>query len=56
MEASLTGRPEDTDRYVEATSTPAFYQVMNGRRVDYDAYARGIAEWRGKISEYKPTV
>ncbi|KAK8016719.1 hypothetical protein PG993_014908 [Apiospora rasikravindrae] len=56
MEWSLTGRPEDTAQYVEDTTVPTFYQVMNGQRIAYDDYVKGIAEWRGKISDYKPVV
>lgn len=56
MEWSLTGRPEDTQLYAESTATPTFYQIMNGQRVPYDDYVKGIAEWRGKISDYKPVV
>jgi hypothetical protein len=56
MQWSLTGPPSDTKAYVEATVIPTFYQVMNGERLEYDAYVKGIEEWRGKISEYKPVV
>lgn len=56
MEWSLTGRPEDSKLYAESTTTPAFYQIMNGQRIAYDDYVKGIAEWRGKISDYKPVV
>lgn len=56
MEWSLTGPPSDTKAYAEATVTPKFYHVMNGERLEYDAYVKGIEEWRGKISHYKPKV
>ena len=56
MEVSLSGRPEDTHQYVEMLSTPTFYQVLNGQRLSYDIYLKGIAEWRAKISEWKPAV
>ncbi|CAH0051158.1 unnamed protein product [Clonostachys solani] len=56
MEWSLTGPPEEAIKYVEATVTPDFYQLMNNERLSYDVYAAGIAEWRGKVSEYKPIV
>lgn len=56
MEASLSGRPEDTHKYVEMLSTSKFYHVLNGRRLSYDAYLDGIAEWRSKVSEWKPVV
>ncbi|KAK8061594.1 hypothetical protein PG994_007960 [Apiospora phragmitis] len=56
MELSLTGRPEDTAQYAEGTSLPTFYQVMNGQRIVYDDDVKHIAEWRGKVSEYKPVV
>ncbi|KAH3911493.1 hypothetical protein HBH56_135580 [Parastagonospora nodorum] len=56
MEWSLTGPPSQTKAYAEATVVPTFYHVMNGERLEYDAYVKGIEEWRGKISEYKPVV
>ncbi|KAF2811292.1 uncharacterized protein BDZ99DRAFT_519940 [Mytilinidion resinicola] len=27
---------------------------MNGQRIEYDDYVKGIAEWRAKISDYNP--
>ncbi|KAK6860488.1 hypothetical protein PG995_004124 [Apiospora arundinis] len=56
MEWSLTGRPEDTKQYVEATTVPTFYQVMNGQQIAYDDYVKGIVQWRGKVTDYKPIV
>ncbi|KAK7914224.1 hypothetical protein PG985_011927 [Apiospora marii] len=56
MEWSLTGRPEDTAQYAEATSLPTFYQVMNGQRITYNNYVKNITEWRGKVSDYKPVM
>jgi hypothetical protein len=56
MEWSLTGPPAETKAYVEATVLPTFCHVMNGERLEYDAYVKGIEEWRGKISHYKPKV
>ncbi|KAI1100267.1 hypothetical protein F4804DRAFT_319496 [Jackrogersella minutella] len=56
MEWSLVGSPDDAKSYVESTTLPTFYHVMNGQRQDYDAYVKGIVEWRGKVSEYKPVV
>lgn len=56
MEWSLTGRPEDTARYVEDTVLPTFYQVMNGQRMAYDDYVKAITEWRGQVSDYKPVL
>ncbi|KAI0200431.1 hypothetical protein F4808DRAFT_428774 [Astrocystis sublimbata] len=56
MEWSLTGPPEETIRYVEATSTPGFHHTINGQRLYLDAYVKHIEEWRGKVGEYKPVV
>lgn len=56
MEWSLTGRPEDAAQYTEATSLPTFYQVLNGQRITYDDYVKNIAEWRPKVSDYKPAL
>ncbi len=56
MEESLNGRPEDAHQYAKRLSTPTFYQVMNGQHLSIDTYIEGIAEWRGKVSEYKPVV
>ena len=56
MKWSLTGPPEDSKSYAEATTTPTFYQLMNGQRLSYDVYVQGIVEWRAKISDYEPVV
>lgn len=56
MKWSLTGPPEEAKAYVEALSTPQFYHLMNGQRLSYDVYLKGIEEWRGKISHYEPIV
>jgi len=44
MKWSLTGPPEDSKLYAEATTTPAFYHIMNNRRLSYDVYVKGIEE------------
>lgn len=56
MKWSLTGPPEDSKLYAEATVTPTFYHVMNGQHLANDTYIKGIEEWRAKISDYKPVV
>lgn len=56
MKWALTGPPHEAKAYVEALSTPSFYQIMNGQNLSYDVYLKGIEEWRGKISEYNPVV
>jgi hypothetical protein len=56
MKWALTGPPEDSKLYAEATTTPNFYQVMNGQHLAYDVYIKGIVEWRAKISDYEPKV
>lgn len=56
MEWSLTGPPNEAKLFVEALSTPDFYQIMNGQRLSYDAYLKHIEEMRAKSSEYKPVV
>ena len=56
MKWSLTGPPEEAKKYAEGTSMPTFYHVMNGKRIEFDEYVKGIAEWRGKISDYNPVV
>lgn len=56
MSWSLTGPPEEAKSYVEGLSTPTFYTIFNGHRQEYDAYVKGIEEWRSKISDYKPIV
>lgn len=56
MKWSLTGPPQEAKAYVEALSTPTFYHIMNGQRLSYDVYLKGIEEWRGKISDYVPVV
>ena len=56
MEWALTGPPDETVEYVETTSVSNFYQTINGLRIEREVYAKGIADWRGKISDYKPVV
>ena len=56
MEWSLTGPPEEAKLYAEGTAMPTFYHVMNGQHTAYDAYVEGVATWRAKISDYKPSV
>jgi hypothetical protein len=56
MEWSLTGPPEETKAYVEATVLPTFHHIMNGHKLEYDAYIQGIVDWRAKVSDYKPKL
>lgn len=56
MKWSLTGSPKDAKLYVESTAVPTFYHVMNGQRIDYNAYVENIATRRAKISDYKPSI
>lgn len=56
MEWALTGPPEEAKLYVEGTSMPNFYHIMNGQRLPMDNYIKGMEEWRAKTSDYKPVV
>lgn len=56
MKWALTGPPEEAKQYAEGTATSSFYHVMNGQHSPYDAWVKGIAEWRAKISDYEPKV
>jgi hypothetical protein len=60
MEWSLIQDPankhDDTELYAKSTSTPSFHHIMNGQRIESEAYVKGIKEWRAKISDYKPVV
>ncbi|KAJ3567875.1 hypothetical protein NPX13_g6621 [Xylaria arbuscula] len=56
MEWSLTGPPEEARQYAEATSVPTFYQVVNGKRLSFNEYVKGIEDWRAKIIDFKPVV
>lgn len=56
MKISLTGPPEDSRSYYDATATSSFYHMFNGTRLEGKAYIDSIAEWRGKISDYDPVV
>ncbi|KAH7311268.1 hypothetical protein B0I35DRAFT_437815 [Stachybotrys elegans] len=56
MEESLGGRPEDAAVYSEKTAMPSFYHVFNGKKLSLEEYTKGNAEWRSKISDYKPVV
>jgi hypothetical protein len=56
MKWSLTGPPEESKLYAEATTTPTFYHIMNGQRLSYDTFVKSIEEWRAKIGDYEPVV
>jgi hypothetical protein len=56
MQWSLTGPGSETSAYAEATVLPTFYHVMNGERSEYDAYVKGVAEWRDRVEEYVTKV
>jgi hypothetical protein len=56
MKVSLTGPPEEAKAYVEATSVPTFYHIMNGKRLEYPEEVKLIEEWRAKSSEWKPVM
>lgn len=56
MDWSLTGSPSEAKLFVEATSTPGFYQVMNGQTLSSDAYVKHIEEMRAKVTEWKPVM
>ncbi|KAG6358764.1 hypothetical protein INS49_012283 [Diaporthe citri] len=56
MEWSLTGPPNEAKLFVEAISTPGFYQILNGQLLSYDAYIKHIEEMRTKVGDYKPVL
>ncbi|CAO2649919.1 Nn.00g012110.m01.CDS01 [Neocucurbitaria sp. VM-36] len=56
MKWSLIGPPEEAKAYAEATTTPNFYHIFNGERLEYDAWFKSIVEWRGKITGYDPVI
>lgn len=56
MKISLTGPPEETDAYVQATTVTGFYHVMNGQRFEDDSYLQHIKDWRARSTEYKPVM
>jgi hypothetical protein len=56
MTWSLTGAPSETQSYAAATVLPTFYQIMNGKRLEYDAWFKSLQEWRGKVAEYEPKM
>jgi len=55
---SLTGpaTEESVQAYADATCAPGFYHIMNGNRIELEDWKKGIAEWRGKTSDYKAEV
>lgn len=56
MKWSLTGPAQEAKLYVEATSVPTFYHIMNGQRLAYDECIKGVADWRGKVTDYEPIM
>jgi hypothetical protein len=55
MLESMVG-PLSPQEYVDATVTPDFYHINNGKRLNREEYVQLNADWRGKISDYKPVV
>lgn len=45
MERALTGPSEEAELYAESTSIPTFYRILNSKRISYDDYVTGIANW-----------
>ncbi|KAI1269073.1 hypothetical protein F5Y18DRAFT_373514 [Xylariaceae sp. FL1019] len=56
MLESLLGPPEKAEEYGRLNATDNFYHIFNGERSDFNGWVKGIAEWRGKVSDYKPVV
>lgn len=56
IEWSITGPSSEAKQFVEALSTPGFYQILNGQKFPYDAYVKHIEEMRAQVSEWKPVV
>ncbi|CAI6332779.1 unnamed protein product [Periconia digitata] len=48
------GHRKRREHYVDATSQPDFCHIVNQQKLDYTSYLKGLEEWRGKVSEYKP--
>jgi hypothetical protein len=56
MDWSLSGPISDAKSYVEATSTPSFYHILNGEKIECNKYLKAIEDWRGRCSQSKPNV
>ncbi|KAJ4292333.1 hypothetical protein N0V90_008993 [Kalmusia sp. IMI 367209] len=56
MKGALTSDMGDSKAFAEATVVQSFYHVMNGQKLEYEAYVKSLDEWRGKISHYEPVV
>ena len=57
MKHALTSTSVDEIKaYAEATVTPSFYHIMNGKRREYDEWFGSLESWSGKITDYEPEV
>ncbi|KAH9906366.1 hypothetical protein F4778DRAFT_725572 [Xylariomycetidae sp. FL2044] len=56
MESSLDGPPEEAKLYYKSIATPSFYQIVNGKRRDYDACVKHIEGRRAEVRHFKPVV
>jgi hypothetical protein len=54
--ALCTSSPEETKQYAEATVTPDFYHIINGKRHSYEEWFASLEAWSGKITGYEPKV
>ena len=52
MQDCLDGPAEGAQSWADANTTPDFYHIFNGRRLEREPYVAGIAEWRGKSKDY----
>ena len=56
MKLSLTGKPEDTKSFAESIVVPTFYHLLNGERVEYDAWIEKLVQMRGIVEEWNPVM
>lgn len=58
MEWTLNGpaTSEDVQAYVNSTTAPGFYQVLNNKRFERDEHSAHIKEMREKVDGFKPKV
>ena len=55
-ECPCTSSPEETKQYAEATVTPDFYHIINGKRHFYEEWFASLEGWRRKNTGDEPKV
>ncbi len=56
MELVLAGKPEDAKVFADEIATPSFYQILNGARIERQAWVDKLVDMRVRIQEWEPVM